>query len=748
MGSAHLFGIRHHGPGSAALLKGALEALDPVCVLIEGPPEGDALIPYAALAGMKPPVAMLLYAADEASNAMFDPFAEFSPEWVALQWALAHKREVKFIDWPAAVSLAHHDAPPEDNETEVGVDHLDPLDMLAQAAGYGDGEAFWNGLIEHHGGTGQAPLEVFAAIAQAMTETRAHQAQVAPMSPARALREQRREAFMRQNIRDAVKRHDGDIAVVVGAWHIGGLLTAHTAADDKAITKDLTKIKVEATWAPWSDSRLSYASGYGAGVISPGWYRHLWGLYSAERHDGPEPFAARWQARTAALLRDEGYPASTASAIEAARLSLGLSSLRGLSVPGLTEMRDATLSALCHGDEVALGLIERKLYIGERIGAIDKAVPQNPLQRDFDLWCRKTRLKPEELDAQVKLDLRSEAGLLKSTFLHRLDLIRVPWGKLIDAEAGRGTFREIWTVAWTPSLAIALAEALVWGVTVEQAAAGATISRAAETTSVGDLAELVRAALVADLPDAATLVIDQLQAAAVHLSDMSDLMTAVPPLVRIVRYGTARKLPEDALRALIVALSGEINAGVRTGSHQLDDAAAADRVAAMRAFDESLRLFGDFALLEEWQRQLARLVDDDQVAPAIAGLALRRLHDMASWDEAAVTAAFSRHILGETPARAGAFVESFLTGSAEVLIQDQGLLLLIDAWLCDLEEEAFTESLPLLRRALSGFDTGGRKRLMDRLKGGRQVGVTVAQEGDNPAFERALPLLKQILGVS
>src|ERR1700743_303580 len=101
-----LLGIRHHGPGSAALLVKALDALDPACVLIEGPSEGDALIQHVADPGLKPPVAILLHAVEDAKLASFMPFAEFSPEWQARRGALEHKRPVRFIDCPAAVSLA------------------------------------------------------------------------------------------------------------------------------------------------------------------------------------------------------------------------------------------------------------------------------------------------------------------------------------------------------------------------------------------------------------------------------------------------------------------------------------------------------------------------------------------------------------------------------------------------------------------------------------------------------------------
>src|SRR5262245_25615775 len=102
----HLFGIRHHGPGSAASLVAALDALQPTAVLIEGPPEGDALISYAAAPDMRPPVALLAYAKDDPGNAVFFPFAVFSPEWQAMRWSLRQQRPVRFIDWPVAMSLA------------------------------------------------------------------------------------------------------------------------------------------------------------------------------------------------------------------------------------------------------------------------------------------------------------------------------------------------------------------------------------------------------------------------------------------------------------------------------------------------------------------------------------------------------------------------------------------------------------------------------------------------------------------
>jgi hypothetical protein len=303
---------------------------------------------------------------------------------------------------------------------------------------------------------------------------------------------------------------------------------------------------------------------------------------------------------------------------------------------------------------------------------------------------------------------------------------------------------------WIPELSVALAEALIHGVTIEQAAGNWLLERAQSSSSVTELAEMIRAALVADLADAATRCIERLQAAAINASDITDLMNAVAPLARVLRYGAARKLPEEALRALISAMSVEVNAGVRVGSHGLDREVAAARVEAMRGYDEALTLFGDETLSHTWRHQLALMVEDDNVADAISGLSLRRLHDLQAWEATAVAAAFSRHTRGQELQRAGAFLESFLSGGSEIILHDQLLLQLVDEWLCELTEVEFTESLPLLRRSFTGFDSVARRRLMETItKGPRQNSAVTAApvaEQDGP-FAEALPLLYRILGI-
>ena len=102
----HYFGIRHHGPGSTRRLLAALARLKPAKVLIEGPTDCSEFLPQLAHQQMKPPVALLGYAAQESQCSIYYPFTQFSPEYQACLWSVDNEVEVAFIDWPIAVQLA------------------------------------------------------------------------------------------------------------------------------------------------------------------------------------------------------------------------------------------------------------------------------------------------------------------------------------------------------------------------------------------------------------------------------------------------------------------------------------------------------------------------------------------------------------------------------------------------------------------------------------------------------------------
>ena len=249
------FGIRHHGPGSAGSLRAALEAKRPDIVLIEGPPEADALVPLVADPDMEPPVALLAYVAAEqgkapvlASSAW--PFAEFSPEWQAMRYALRDSVPVRFCDLPAAGRAGS--MPDGDRRRRSA---FDPIGEGAGAAGYDDPERWWEDVVEHVPGTA-----VFDAIAEAMGLLRDEVDS----------RDLVREAYMRRTLRAAIKDGYQNIAVVCGAWHVPALTEPlPPASHDDRLLRGLPKVKATMTWVPWTYGRLAFASGYGAGVGFP-----------------------------------------------------------------------------------------------------------------------------------------------------------------------------------------------------------------------------------------------------------------------------------------------------------------------------------------------------------------------------------------------------------------------------------------------------------------------------------------------
>ena len=229
--------------------------------------------------------------------------------------------------------------------------------------------------MEHVPGTA-----IFGALAEAIAVLRAEDPEPDPHDAVR-------EAYMRKVLRRTVKDGYQRIAVVCGAWHVPALTDLPPAAADDRLLRGLPKVKAVLTWVPWTYGRLAYASGYGAGIRSPGWYDHLFA-------SAGQP-VERWLAKAAAVLRDEGVPASSAHVIESVRLAEALAALRGRPLAGLEEVTEAARAVLCEGSDLLTGLIQRRLVIGDQLGAVPAATPAVPLQRDTRDQQRSLRLRPE-----------------------------------------------------------------------------------------------------------------------------------------------------------------------------------------------------------------------------------------------------------------------------------------------------------------------------------------------------------------
>jgi len=710
-----LLGVRHHGPGSARAVRRALSAYQPEVVLIEGPPEADPLVPLAGDEDMRAPVALLAYpigskgesTSERRARAVFWPFAEFSPEWQALRWAVAHEVPVRFVDLPAAAQLAADDPPRR--AADAGV-RADPVGALAAAAGYDDPERWWEDVVEHRFDRPDevdeltAALQPFAAIAEAMAEVREH---CAAPPEAERVEEERREAAMRAGLRTALREYER-VAVVCGAWHVPALTAPlPTATADAALLRGLPKVKVALTWVPWTHARLASGQGYGAGVRSPGWYHHLFTTHAEA--------VARWLVRAAGVLRRDGVPASSAHVIEATRLADALATMRGRPVPGLTEVTDAALAVLCEGDPLRLELIQRRLVVGERLGKVPDRTPGVPIARDVAASQRRLRLPPEPLPRELDLDLRREIDLERSRLLHRLRLLGVDWGVALAHRRGRGTFWESWRLGWQPEFAVDLVEASAYGTTVRDAAAARVAEQAAAAGSLADVTALVERCLLAELPEGLPTVLRALDERMALDHDVAHLMDALPALARTLRYGDVRRTDLPALRHVTDGLITRICVGLPAAIGGLDDVAAAgmrDRIDAVHAAIALLDRPEDTA---RWYDTLAVLSTRDDVHGVLSGRVNRLLLDAGLLDVAEAGRRMSLILTTGVPvARAAAWIEGFLTGDGLLLVHDERLLRLVDGWLTGIPPDAFVEALPLLRRTFSEYPAPQRRQIGER----------------------------------
>ena len=699
-----VFGIRHHGPGSARSLLRALDEYQPDAVLIEGPADADPLIGWVTAEGMRPPLALLAYAADEPKVSAFWPFAVFSPEWQAMVWAVEHGVEVRFCDLPAAQVLApqsggrtlfdeagHRGGGPDDPAR-------DPLGTLAAAAGYDDPERWWEDLVESRLDSSSP----FPLLVEAMGELRRHSG---PPSPT----ERRREAYMRQTVRARP-------AAGPGAGR-RGLRRLARAGAHLAAAAGQRRRRGAARWRQAEgDADLGAVDRAAAGQRKRVRGRdHLAGLVPPSL-DRPEGTIPRWLVKVARALRERDLPASSAHVIEAVRLAETLASLRSRPLAGLTEVTEATRAVLCDGDERAVRYVTEHLVVGQALGSVNERVPTVPLEADLVRTCRSLRVRREPDLRHWDLDLRRTIDRNRSQLFHRLRLLELDWVRPADTDiASQGTFREVWASRWQPEYAVQLVEASVWGTTVESAAT-ARVDQIRRDGTLPELTRTVGRCLLAALPAALDALLDTVAERAARDTDVVHLMEALPPLARAQRYGDVRQTDTAALARVIETLVVRTCAGLSRAVSALD----AENAAAMRrridAVNGALGLLGPTAepLRQRWLATLGELAARSDLHGLLQGRIVRLLTDAEVLDDAArrLQRALSA---GVDAAAKAAWVEGFFADGALLLIHDPGLRDLLDAWVSGLSEAEFTDLLPLVRRTFGTFSAAERRTIAGRL---------------------------------
>ena len=724
---ANIFGVRHFSPAAAIHVVRYLEEIDPDVVLIEGPCDATDQLVHLAHKKTVPPVALLAFTKTRPVRSIVYPLASYCAEWVAARWAIANKKKVRFIDLPAAVFLELHEerrlaaekARADVEEGAAAPDHSkayldDPYEEIARISGEVDHDTWWERQFEH-----TREVEAYRG---AIFEFGRGLREVRQDDEARTHETLVREAHMRREILAATNGGKKKAVVVCGAYH-APVLTTDLAPMTDAELAALPRADCVLTLMPYSYTRLSSQSGYGAGNHAPSYFE---ALYEEHAAGTPERVASRYLATLAAELRKGGIIRSSAEVIEAVRLAEGLASMNDSPVATLRDLRDAAVTLLGQGYRLPLERALRVVEIGSAVGKLPPGVSRTALQDDFHQLIKTLRLDKyiADEDQKLELDLREDrtkktkdAAFLdraRSTFLNRLGVLDIGFATQ-GGRSQKGTAFEAWKLRWTPECEIRLAERSLVADGIEAAAAFALAERLAEAKDVGEATKVLLHAANCELHDALALATRRVQELTVDEAGFASAAAGLHDLMELVRYGNVREVDPAPLRPILEQLYLRATLLLEGACLCDDDAVKAVRVGMDRTHD--LAFVGEDDIDPElWMAAVRRVAERDDRNAFLSGYAAAILIERNHMPDDEIDREVSRRLSPGSDASLGVgWFEGLVQRNRAALFLRKSLWASLSTYVEALDDDAFRRALLYLRRAFSTFAQGEIRRVVGLL---------------------------------
>ncbi|OXY88384.1 hypothetical protein BEK98_42115 [Streptomyces diastatochromogenes] len=720
----YLIGVRHHAPSLAAAVPALLDAAKPDVLLVELPAELQDWLPWLAHEETRAPVALAAAPGDGGGGPAFYPFADFSPELVAVRWAARHGVPVVACDLPLAdrawggEGRAETDGPgnPAAEGSVAGL-----AGALRSRLTGRPGDDLWDRLVEATapGSSPEALRRAALLTGWALREDAAGSGGVPEL-------DLRRERWMRSCLAGATANGER-AAVVVGAFHAPALLapaenTPSPVADGATPTWTTSLI-------PYTYALLDERSGYPAGIRDPEWQQRV--LEAAGDPAALEDVLTGAAVRVCAELRALGHPSGPADAREIVRLAGDLARLRGLPAAGRGELVEAVQTVLAQGEPYGRGrTVARameKVLVGTRAGRPAPDAPRSGLAPAVEAELAALGL-PGPADSgpgtarDLRLDpLRSDLDRGRELLLRRLTVCAVPYAepKEVTGAGGAEALTSRWEVRWTPATAAMLTAAGVRGVTPAQAAEGLLRERRRTEQDEGGptAAQALRGleqAAECGLPGLTDERLDDTAEVLPNSGTLPELLAGLALLDR-VRAGHIAGLPADGDRTTRAAAVAELltAAAVRqvdglTGSEDPADAHAllelahrADLLGGIRLTDALARLAADGSPLMRGAAGAVRVLLGHEEPRGFGDR-------VASWVDGACDL--------ETRSALTARLTGLLTAAGQLLESAAPALEPLLGRVSELSDRDFLDRLPALR---GGFDTlspAARDRLLSAVE--------------------------------
>jgi hypothetical protein len=721
----NVFGVRHLSPGASYHLLEYLESKQPKCILIEGPSDACDFIEALADSMAVPPVAILAYTTELPIETVLYPFANYSPEYQAICWGKRNRCEVRFIDLPSNISLKLRGI--EDrtatSEAKDFYEYTNKLyETIANLYHEDDYESYWERYFEHNlnRDTFREGLKLQSAEIRAMSVDREYEA-----APYACSYNALREAYMRREIDRALAEGFAveEIVVVVGAYHVSGIIGDEPALSDKEL-KSIPKTSSKITLMPYSYFRLSSRTGYGAGNKAPYYFERMWEAMQEKRL---EQLPAIYLSTIAREQRKAGHNASSANVIEAVRLAESLASIHSGSLPTLRDLHDAAVACFGDGSLAVVAEALNRADIGTAIGSLPESLGQTPVQENMYQELRRLKLTnyKSPIGRVLELDLREnhkvksvEAAFIdlnRSTFLHRLKVLNIHFAHELLVNQDSATWKELWELRWSPEVEIEVVETNLKGETVELAAAYLLKERLTSCRTVSDAAKIIRDACECHLTEMFGNAVNTLQRLLVDSDDFKESAQAARELSILIQYGDVRRFNLEPLKPVLQQLFLRASLLLVSAS-SCDDRAAqevAECINSMELVSQEMYNYVDVRL---WQNELKQLAGRDDLNAILSGVAFSIMleHNLVSEDECGKEV--SRRLSPGTPADIGAGWFEGLSGrNRYALLSRISLWKELDNYINALDEAEFCRALVFLRRAFGRFEASQKNSIAELL---------------------------------
>jgi len=751
------FPVRHHSPAAGRLVAELIGNSRPAAVLIEGPSDYNADF-RELLLDHELPIAIYSYFQDAAGErrGAYYPFSEYSPEWQAIRRAAELEIPTRFIDLPW-VEVAHLDRATHryaDAELRRGR----YVRALCDRLGVEDFDDLWDKLIESEE---RLTLETYLQRVHLLCwHTRLWEPEV-------SLADQRREAFMAQQIRAAEEQHDGPILVVTGGFHSSALAARLEGFRDCPGTGELPQTPEQTpgnaeqsseiqdrgiALTSYSYERLDNLTGYDAGLPSPGFYEHVWQTQRRGEAFGHQPLLRQ----VVQELRDRKQRISTADLIAVETSARALAAIRGRERVWRRDLIDAATSALVK-DELEYGvrspLVDavHAVLRGKRRGRLAAGARLPPLVVDLQRQLQAADLELTRGVRTVELNLLEAGDRTKSRLLHSLSVLGIAGyqrtaGTDFLARQDLARLWEEWRLAWSPEFEATSIEAARYGTSLADAAS-ARLSElaAADERSAAKAAALLVQAAQAGVQAISTPLLARLEGLIQNEAEFTAAAAALGHLLYLYCH-------DEAFGTAHLPRLGKLLAETFTRSLWLLESLGQSTtpapvlLAGLKTLLEAHERAGDVLAASDGELAavLSRVEADPRKPPQLRGAAVGILWTIG---QASPDRVLSQLMLFSQPDQLGDFLTGLFALAREVAQRHPQLVQAIDRALLEFAPEQFHETLPSLRLAFTYFTPREKHYMLTTLfqaLGFKQVQPLAALAVDEQTAAAALALEERI----